>query len=1066
MASYLQPDIIPHVTPFQPDLGFLQSALSTKQAQYQAGYDQLSKLYGTLLNSPLTNPENIDRRDKFFTQIANDIHKISSLDLSKQENIDAAYKVFDPLIEDKYLIKDMSFTKASHNELDKAEGFRNCLDEKKCGGKYWDGGVRAIQYKMKEFADSSLQDTLKIDAPRFTPNRNVDKEAIQFAKDMGFSVENVSWSPDGKYMVTTKNGVQVIPELTDLFLSIYKNEPGVSELYQTKGYLKRKDFIYQNAPVHGSEEAAEKYYIDQLAPSLLEINTLSVENAEKAKDKAATQESLISEIIKRKGVDPNNPDDRKLIEQYNQSIEDQLIAVGAKEAYVKNTEILDPETFNTADLYSQRLRIDDAVANGLLATDLFNAARGYANMTSSIKVEADPYSLASFNHSLKLKELIMENELDKDSYKYKTSLDILKKSYEDGGPLGNRGGFDGNQWMPLETSPGGSAVDPNLIESDKEYVTDIQSSAVNANKGLSDNFANQLIRILNTKDNDPVGLDAEGNVIVASKALREYAKNTLIDVFGKEDAEASTKEVVVDSGTSTWDKVWGGLAGIASSVIPLGGMIAPAIAGGITKSLSSPKKETITTYSGGLWNSQTGNLVDLSKSPDFTNPEGKYNYKNVNSKIETFLKTSPLANDLFLSNSTFNASLAEARVATSLANDAEKINRNNLNGAQAVVSQKYFQENPSITSYDKKLLDNYTKFRSKEEFVYNYVKNHPGVEKVSNPRVPNPLRPDGFVKDEKYARERGEDLYDDYTNLFTKVFNQVDSPVPFKGYVSPIGGFKSSGGAGVFAKPVTMLNIDTAFPGEAGAQAYLSFYRDLKSSISNPSNKSGISVINGEYGGLSSDELDDVIGTQDEKALQVLDLLYSDFSNKTNKDKERGMFDMTVYPIAGNNVDLRAVTFKLNPQFIDKNDGTNKNKGITSGTEAVTVILDKSAISKNNKLFNSFDLGIYGTKMLANNNIVIDAFSYAGGTLSMTENPNGGYIIDEQFKYVDENGNLKNYTNRSLTSPESDISDVDNIILPKISLLQEIERANIESLRMSQQNNKNKIKDPNQLIVK
>ena len=136
MATYLQgvTDYIPQVQPFRPDLNFYEGVLNKKQAQYEAGYAKLSNLYGTLLNSELSRTDNSERRDKFFTDIENQIKKISSLDLSKNENVKAAQKVFQPILDDKYILKDIAFTRSYRAEMNKAQYFMNCVDEKKCGG--------------------------------------------------------------------------------------------------------------------------------------------------------------------------------------------------------------------------------------------------------------------------------------------------------------------------------------------------------------------------------------------------------------------------------------------------------------------------------------------------------------------------------------------------------------------------------------------------------------------------------------------------------------------------------------------------------------------------------------------------------------------------------------------------------------------------------------------------------------------------------------------------------------------------------------------------------------------
>ena len=180
MSQYIQGvvDYIPMIQPFQPDFNLFTKVLETKDAQYKAGYDKLSSLYGTLLNSPMSREDNIELRNKFFNDISAQIQKISSLDLSKSQNVDAAYKVFQPLIDNDYILKDMSYTKTAYDEMQRGESLRNCTDPKKCPGQYWDGGARLIQYNVENFKKARREDTLRMQNPRFVPK--VNKAALEF----------------------------------------------------------------------------------------------------------------------------------------------------------------------------------------------------------------------------------------------------------------------------------------------------------------------------------------------------------------------------------------------------------------------------------------------------------------------------------------------------------------------------------------------------------------------------------------------------------------------------------------------------------------------------------------------------------------------------------------------------------------------------------------------------------------------------------------------------------------------------------------------------------------------
>ena len=75
MATYLPgvTDYIPQIQPFKPDFNFYANILQTKEAQYKAGYQKLSGIYGSLLNSEMLRDDNNNRREQFFYSIDNNI---------------------------------------------------------------------------------------------------------------------------------------------------------------------------------------------------------------------------------------------------------------------------------------------------------------------------------------------------------------------------------------------------------------------------------------------------------------------------------------------------------------------------------------------------------------------------------------------------------------------------------------------------------------------------------------------------------------------------------------------------------------------------------------------------------------------------------------------------------------------------------------------------------------------------------------------------------------------------------------------------------------------------------
>jgi hypothetical protein len=126
MATYIPnvTDTFPEIQTFRPDYSFLQSALQYKQSKFDAAFNQLNSVYGSILNAPLTRGINQERRDEFIKAADSELKKITSLDLSLPQNVQLASNVFKPFYEDQNLVKDITWTKNWNNEVQRAEQFK------------------------------------------------------------------------------------------------------------------------------------------------------------------------------------------------------------------------------------------------------------------------------------------------------------------------------------------------------------------------------------------------------------------------------------------------------------------------------------------------------------------------------------------------------------------------------------------------------------------------------------------------------------------------------------------------------------------------------------------------------------------------------------------------------------------------------------------------------------------------------------------------------------------------------------------------------------------------------
>lgn len=1052
MSQYIQGivDYIPQVQPYKPNLNFYQQVLETKNAQYKQGYDQISNLYGTLLESPMLRSENIDLRNKFFNQISAEISKISGLDLSLSQNINAAQQVFQPLVDNKYILKDMSYTKRAYAELNKADNFRNCTDEKTCGGKYWEGGVRAVQYQMADFAKSSAEDSLGFNAPRYTPAVNVGEKAMKFAKDMGFNMKTVSFTGDGRYQITTKNGTQMIPSLTDAFIATFQNDQAAVDYYNTKSYLSRKDFIASSVDQYGSEDAAENFYLDEMAKNLFSVNDDLKKSSEKDGELAKRNQNITGEIIKGKGVDPDDPDDQNLIVSHNQSMVDQMISGAATNYYQQTADVVNPETINIVGLEAKRRRVDAAVSNGLFRGDLMNTAKTYAELTMEQDIKADPYALSNHDHALALDRMSKQFEYDKEMENIKTSNELLVKGFEEGNPLGVSANSDANTYAPDPTGLGGTAKEGDLKTIDQ---TSFDSTSNNMTAELYSYMSetnNKLNSISMLKPGQYYGK------VQVTQDLINWAKDKQKELFGQTTTESVSKEEsVVQPGS------------FLSGLSPFLGVAANIIDAFI------PNKKTVTTQENltGGYLDANGNLSDPRQSASFSNNSSQNSWYNVSQRLKNFVENDPNARSLFSQDpmlldkkQKFNA--AELNYFANM--EKMKYNTNGTHtaiqtsgGLQSLVSDRNIQNK----EYAMQQLNNAVvngQIKSKDQFVKEYTASAP-TQKTPNRDALISMLPFGYLAADTYNSNEAEarDLYDKYAELFSNVYNQSEkTKIQFKDYKPIAAGYnRNASGSGIESSPISIRGVDSAFRGDLGARDFVDIYRNARSMASK--NPESVKIYNVDGSILNEDLLDEG-AAWDPTNTRALDLIYSHIQGgKKKTDAGRARFDMTIHPIIGNDPNKVGFTIKLDEEFADKNSGSENKAGATSGTDAFTIVMDKNDVTAD--AYQRLNKGTYTTLMEAYGQVNLNDFSKYGGQMTITPNPNGqGYLTRGTMKFFDqESGTFKEMAYDQVSNP---YATPDMIAHSLNADLQKLYADNMQVEEYMRQFKPNLIKDPAQIV--
>lgn len=451
MATYISgvTDFIPQIQPFKPDFNFYAGALQMKQTQYDSAHKQVSNLYGSLLNAPMLRDSNIKAREDYFKVIEGEIKKVSNLDLSLQQNVDSATQLFSGLYENKSIVKDMMWTRSYQNEVQRGEAFRNCLDPAKCGGSYWEGGIKALNYKAEEFRNASDEQALGFNSVRYTPYQNVLEKAIKLAKDadLNITVDQVQ----GRYIVTTKNGPNLIDPLNSLFTGVLANDPAVMDYYKTKAYIDRKDWVQSNVPVYGSQENAEMAYMDQITGGLHSMLSGAQQDVDSRVNNIEGQKKQLEQRIRTEGANPNGT----LAEQYRalNGVGEQALS---SQASISEANKVYSNAYDPAMRASMGENIDTAMASYLLAGDIGMAAETLAYKDFEQTLKADPYAMEAVQHSNRMMLENMKFEQSKQLKQFEFDL----KAYEQ--KQAAMGGDLDNVPMNVKVTQGGATT--NLSE--------------------------------------------------------------------------------------------------------------------------------------------------------------------------------------------------------------------------------------------------------------------------------------------------------------------------------------------------------------------------------------------------------------------------------------------------------------------------------------------------------------------------------------------------------------------------------------------------------------------------
>jgi hypothetical protein len=378
----------------------VERMLKMREALYQDGAKKVRSLYESAFNSPMLRDGNIKRRDEYLKLINDGLKNVSGMDLSLAQNQNIAANMFQPVLEDENIVKDIAFTRNYQKEVSKAEGLRNSsnAEDRK---RYWDTGVKYMQYKAEEFKNADEQTALGMSAPKFVENVDLLTYAQEMFKDSGISVKQDQVS--GGYIYTKKNGDVVYPVTQEYVATLFNQDPAIKQMLQAQSYVKRKDFVKQNALTYGGEQQSEIAYLTNAVKDQVQNAQDELAANEKTLQQSRNELHAISQMLKKNGVK-----DVESSESYLQAKE----KIAQYEAVIqqKRQHLLNNTQINYNSMDDLRFAVDNANTYNSYSGIVQDVAKMLSYKDSEFTMKADPYAMEKYQAELNLKnQMIMEN---------------------------------------------------------------------------------------------------------------------------------------------------------------------------------------------------------------------------------------------------------------------------------------------------------------------------------------------------------------------------------------------------------------------------------------------------------------------------------------------------------------------------------------------------------------------------------------------------------------------------------------------------------------------------------
>ena len=388
MATYIKgvDTYLPDIKPFTPDYKFLSAVLQTRTDKYDANYKATNDLYNKVVYADLSRDDTKERRDQYAEKIAPHIEQISGLDLSLASNVDAAKGVFAPFYEDDITVKDMVYTSRYRDQSQRAQNLLNSNDST-VSEKYWETGMRSMQYRMDEFRNADPSEAINMKLPEFVPNANLFALSQQVLENMepplkmkmdrfakranpnfdpkqAISKNNQPEIANTDWIITEQNGALVTGAALQQIRARLLENAGVQKAYQTEAYVSGMDYATDAVNNGGatSIKNGQEMWASETIRRIEEVNRLKLANDMKGLAKAEQAAVRWSNYKGQNGIIEGSELDKLETEQLSE-IEQYKLDIESKKQIRNEAALPSPNLNNTLNkaynLFMQGNIMDD-----------------------------------------------------------------------------------------------------------------------------------------------------------------------------------------------------------------------------------------------------------------------------------------------------------------------------------------------------------------------------------------------------------------------------------------------------------------------------------------------------------------------------------------------------------------------------------------------------------------------------------------------------------------------------------------------------------------------------------